>query len=219
MPQGFKSTESGKYKLSDDAPMKVLVREGNGVQRPSTPPPAAFAERTGKRYQDGADTFEEYRAKPGSTTRDCLNTAEEVMHQKQLKPFAEDYSREKVTQDAFGGSAQANISTAQQARQKAPGSVNDNAAPGKGEGFVSVREREVDDGARHHAEGVWGTDGRDRLTMHVWSDGSAKSEKRQHTPDFKKYSTDPNAPDTFHKTWKDAFGGDPVTTTVLEKKD
>ncbi len=218
-PQGFKRTESGKYQLSDDAPMKVLVREAKGTERASTPPPAAFAERTGKRYQDGGDTFEEYRAKPGSTTRDCLNTAEEVMHQKQLKPFEEDYSREKVTGDAFGGSARDNIAAVKKARGQAAGAVDDNAAPGKGEAFVIVREKEVDSGARHHAEGVWGSDGNDRLTMHVWSDGSAKAEKRQHTPDFKKYSTNPAADDTFHKSWKDAFGGDPVTTTVLEKKD
>ncbi|RYZ38464.1 MAG: hypothetical protein EOO71_23835 [Myxococcaceae bacterium] len=218
-PEHFKPTASNKYRLSDQDPQSVLVREKKGEQRASTPPPPAFTEPTSKRYQADGDTFQEYRAKPGSTTRDCLNTAEEVMHQKPLTPFADDYSREKVTGKVFGGTPQQNIGIAKKARTQEPGAVDKKAAPDKGEGFVIVREKTVKEGARHHAEGVWGTDGKDRMTMHVWSDGTPDAEERKHTPEFKKYSTDPKSQDTFHDSWKDAFGKDKVTTTVLQKKE
>jgi hypothetical protein len=217
--EDFKPTQTGKYRLNEKEPGTLLVREAKGGQRASTPPPEAFTQKTGQRLQADGDTFEVHKAKPGSTTSDCLNTAEEVMHQKQLKPFEDDYSREKVTGKVFGGSPKTNIGLAKQAARKQPGAVDEHAAPGKGEGYAMVRQKQVQEGARHHAEGVWGQDGKDRLTLSVWSDGSPEAELRQHTPTFKKYSTDPKSGDTFHDTWKDAFGKDKVTTTVLEKKD
>ena len=156
-----------------------------------------------------------------STTfiKDCLHTAEEVMHQSQFDPKI-DATRSKSVEKGydFGNSTMENVLVAK-SLLNCKGS-NDNATPLASQAYVIVNMKWDKEGTSpYHAAGVVAVDGGDRITLEVFA-SSRTSYARKAAGCYRMYKTSGVAGDTFHDAWgsKEEYFSDSAVTFALCKK-
>ncbi|NPD22730.1 hypothetical protein [Corallococcus exiguus] len=156
-----------------------------------------------------------------STTfiKDCLHTAEEIMHQSLFDP-KEGATRSKSVENgsAFGNSKLENVLVAQ-SLLKGRGS-NDNAAPLAGQAYVIVNMKWDTEGTSpYHAAGVVAVDGGDRITLEVFA-STRTSYARKEAGCYRMYKTSGVDGHTFHGAWgsqEEYFSDSAVTFALCTK--
>jgi hypothetical protein len=214
-----KPRSNGRYRVSQSGHYMVEPKTGSmWVHKAAAKPLSCKA--TGATHPQSAD-YEEYEPSMGFLN-DCLHTAEEIVHGKQLAQQG-DYTKAALTGENFGDSKAKNIKAAKNYETAATGlglggkaPVNDGASPAPGQAFVIVDTKPATNasGYPYHAAGVIARDGDDAVTMEMFaSDADAMDIDRGDSPPaFEMYG--PTA--TFHSTWSSVYAA-PITI-VIEKR-
>jgi hypothetical protein len=212
-----KPRSNGRFRLSQNGHYMVEPKSGSMWVHKTAPKPLS-CKATGATHPASAD-YEEYAPSMGFLN-DCLHTAEEIVHGKELAQGG-DYTKTALTGAAFGDSKTKNIKAAKDYETAASGlggraPVNDGASPSPGQAFVIVDTKPATNasGYPYHAAGVIARDGDDAVTMEMFaSDEDAMDTDRGDAPPaFEMYG--PGA--TFHSTWSSVYA-QPITI-VIEKR-
>ena len=145
----------------------------------------------------------------GKFLKDCLHTAEEIMHKKQFTAKQADVrSIVKATGEAFGSDSAENKSAVQASlAEKEP--VDRDAEPDVGEAYLMYELGKIKvDAYEYHAAAVIARDRGDTVTIEVLG-GVTAATKRSETGTFRMYS--PGEP--FHSVWARYFQK-PVTIVI-----
>jgi hypothetical protein len=151
-----------------------------------------------------------FRYEPsGKFLKDCLHTAEEIMHQKKFKAEEDEVrSIVKATGAAFGAETAANKSAVMKSL-KGDELVNEDAAPDVGEAYLIYETGQQEEGHyEYHAAAVVARDGDDTVTIEVLG-GENAAKARTSRGKYSMYSTD----ESFHAFWKKDFAN-PVTIVI-----
>jgi hypothetical protein len=210
--------KNGKYRFSQNG--AYLVQPGaKSIYAHKLAKAPRSCEATGQAHAKSADYLE--YAPSMSFITDCLHTAEEIIHGRQLAQGG-DYTKVAGTGEAFGLSENENIGAAKKYQKeadklggKAP--VNDGANPGVGQAFVIVdttpKKNKSSFRYPYHAAGVIARDGDDAVTMEMFaSDQDAMDvERGGEAPQFQMYG--PGL--TFHTAHSSEYAT-PVTIVIEE---
>lgn len=147
--------------------------------------------------------------------RDCLHTAEEIMHGEKLELGGE-FSKVNTGNGVrkFGESHQENIAIATAMREKP--NTGENARPGVGQAFVIV-STELNSTYPYHAAAVVAVDGDDFITLEVFASGIDANENDRNDPGrFAMYTA--TGPTSFHGVWSsnEIFEDTQPVTMVIE---
>ena len=226
-----KSSPRGGYRQSED--FAYLVQPGKAwmwVHDGADPP--RMCQRTEElldRRDPRGRTYRKWVPTMGFL-RDCLHTAEEVIHGRQLAlgwvaeadameehDLSGVYSKVRDTKTLFGVGEDENIAAAVEVAKRSktgPKPVNALADPAVGQAFVMVDRKPPPDAVAYpyHAAGVIARDGRDTVTLEMFARervDATQEERGQQLPEFQMYGPE----QTFHATWK-GYYQDPVTFVI-----
>jgi hypothetical protein len=214
-------SQTRKYFLPDNKPAEIWVREG--VE------PPRYCRWTGVRRKEGGVFY--YKYEPETTFRkDCLRTAEDVMHQKALAQGQVASAVRDGAPFAATGDRWANVPLARHYAQSRDANVsgvdpNDLEAPDVGQAYAIVETKYQDgnpDNAEeypYHAAGVIAVDGGDRITLEALATDTDAEDLEPGPGTFHIYETDPAlAPDglrSFRAKWQQYFSADAITITLV----